>query len=111
MVKPTADRKREQLDWAITYCWFLDWNGCATIQSLMWPLAVVVLFNVFGEQTIQVPFIEHDDVIEQLTAKGADKPFNKRILPRTPRYGTDLFDAHRSHAVPKGPSIDPVPVA
>ena len=71
MVKATADRKREQLDWPISHCRLLDWNGCVTAQSLMGPGGMVVLLNVFPEQPVQVPFTEHHDVIEQFPAESA----------------------------------------
>ncbi len=45
---------------------------------------MVILLNVFPEQTVQVPYTEHDDVIEELPAYRADKPFDIGILPRTP---------------------------
>ena len=68
MMQSAADWKRDQLDWPIHHCRFLDWNGCVTVESLMWPGAMVVLLDVFPEQPVQVPFTEHDDVIEQLSA-------------------------------------------
>ena len=46
----------------------------------MGPGEMVVLPNVFPEQTVQVPFTEHDDVIEQFPAESAEKPFGIRIL-------------------------------
>ena len=52
----------------INHCRFLDWNGSVAVQSLMGPRGMVVPFNVFTEQTVQVPFTEHDDVIEQFPA-------------------------------------------
>ena len=43
-------------------------NGGVAVQSLMGPPGMVILLNVFPEQTVQVPFTEHDNVIEQLPA-------------------------------------------
>ena len=71
MVKATADRKREQLEWPSRYTRLLGGNGCVPVQSLMGPGEMVVLLNVFPEQTVQVPFTEHDDVIEQFPAESA----------------------------------------
>ena len=34
----------------------------------MWPSSMVVFLNIFSEQTVQVSFTEHDDVIEKLSA-------------------------------------------
>ena len=68
MVKPTADRKREQLEWPINDLRFRRGIGTVALQSLMGPVAMVVLRNVFAEQIVQVTFTEHDDVIEQFPA-------------------------------------------
>ncbi len=68
MVKPTADRKRDQLEWPFNNNRFLLSNGGVAGQSLMWSGAMVVLLDVVAEQTIQVSFTEHDDVIEQFPA-------------------------------------------
>ncbi len=68
MVKPTADRKRDQLEWPFNHPRFLGSNGGVAVQSLMGPSAMVVFLNIFAEQTVQMPFTEHDDVIEQFPA-------------------------------------------
>ena len=79
MVQPAADRKRDQVEWSLNYLCTFCALGSVAAQSLLVPGAMVILLNVFGEQTIQVAFTEYDDVIEQLSAKRADKPFHIRI--------------------------------
>ena len=68
MVEPATDGKRDQLDWPINHARFLAGNGSVAVQSLMGPVAMVVVLNVFAEQIVQVPFTDHDDVIEKLSA-------------------------------------------
>ena len=68
MVQPAANWKRDQVDWSLNYLWTFGAIGGVAAQSLMGPSAMVILLNVFGEQTIQVAFTEYDDVIEQLPA-------------------------------------------
>ncbi len=68
MVQPAADWKRDQVDRSLNYLLTFRALGGVSAQSLMGPSAMVILLNVFGEQTIQVAFTEYDDVIEQLPA-------------------------------------------
>ena len=83
MMQSAADGKRDQLEWPFNHNRLLGSTGGVAIQSLMGPGSVVVLRNVFAEQSVQVPFTEHDDVIEQFPAESAEKSFDIRILPRT----------------------------
>jgi hypothetical protein len=43
-------------------------------------------------------FAEYDDVVEAVAANAADHAFNTWILPRAPRGGEYLFDAHAANA-------------
>jgi hypothetical protein len=43
------------------------------------PLGIVV-GDVVGKQSPEVPFAEDDDVIEQLAAAGPDPPLGERVL-------------------------------
>ena len=108
MVKPPADRKREQPDWTINHCRFLDCNGSVTVQSLMGPGTMVVLLDVFGEQPVQVPFTEHDDVIEQFAAESAEKPFDIRILPRISVGRSHFFNVAAVQELPDPVAVDAV---
>ena len=108
MVKVTADRKREQLEWPSRYTRLLSGNGCVTVQSLMRPGEMVVLLKVCPEQTVQVPFTEHDDVIEQFPAKSSEKPFYLRILPRTSVSCSHFFDVAAVQELPHSVAVDAV---
>ncbi len=68
MVKSAADRKRDQVDWTLKILWHLGVIGSVAAQSLMGSRAMIVFLNIFTEQTVQVSFTEHDDVIEKLSA-------------------------------------------
>ena len=80
MMQSAADGKRDQLEWPFNHNRLLGSTGGVAIQSLMGPGSMVVLRNVFAEQSVQVPFTEHDDVIEQFSAERSEKPFYIRIL-------------------------------
>ena len=81
-----------------------------SVQSLMGPPGMVVLLNVFSEQTVQVPFTKHDDVIEELPAYPADKPFDVGILPGTPVSRAHFLDAAVIEERPDSVAVDVVVV-
>ena len=58
--------------------------GRVLAEREMRPRPVVVR-EVGAEETPQVPFVEHDDVIQALAAKRADDALDVRILPGRPR--------------------------
>ncbi len=53
--------------WALTE-WTAEKNHNDAAQSLMGPRTMIVFFNIFSEQTVQMSFTEHDDVSEKLSA-------------------------------------------
>ena len=48
---------------------------------------------------MQRAFAEDDDMILTLAANRPNQPFNVCPLPRRPRRGEHLFDAHRLHLI------------
>ena len=108
MVQPAADWKRNQVDRSLNYLLTFRALGGVSAQSLMGPSAMVILLNVFGQQTIQVAFTEYDDVIEQLSAKRADKPFHIRILPGASVSCSHFFNAAAIQELPDSVAIDAV---
>jgi hypothetical protein len=71
---------------------------------------MVGLLNVFPEQTVQVPFTEHDDVIEQFPAQSSEKPFDIGILPRTPVSRAHFLNAASIQKPPDFVAVDAVVV-
>jgi hypothetical protein len=57
----------------------------------------MVILNESSEVLAQTSFPEHDHVIEAFASNSADHPFDIRTVPRRPRCGKHLFDAHRLH--------------
>lgn len=54
--------------------------------------------------------VQHDYVIQQLPAEGADEPLDVPVLPRgAPRDG-DLVQAKPGGPLPKRSAVDPVPI-
>jgi hypothetical protein len=60
----------------------------------MGPIRVIVA-NVFRQQSFQVPLIEPNHVIEQVTAATADPPLGNTILPRTANQSSDCVETKR----------------
>ncbi|HEY6418047.1 MAG TPA: hypothetical protein VIX59_03505 [Candidatus Binataceae bacterium] len=71
-----------------------DWNRCdaadllrppkirsISIQGEMGP-HLIVIHSVGLQDTAQVRFAEHDEVIERFATDRSDEPFNVRVLPR-----------------------------
>jgi len=54
---------------------------------------VVVVADVLSHEALEMPFVEYDDVIEQVPAATADKAFCDSVLPRTSEAGPLRFDA------------------
>ena len=50
----------------------------------------VVVHEVTAQQASEVPFAEHDDVIEAFASNRADDALGERILPGRPRGDEDL---------------------
>lgn len=56
----------------------------------------VIVREVMGEDTAQVPFAEDKDMIEALAPHRADQPLHERILPRTVGRCEDFIDGDQA---------------
>ena len=56
----------------------------------------MVVADVFREPSLQMTFVECDDVIQQVTTAAAYPTLRNSVLPRTPQRSADTFDFHRS---------------
>ena len=54
---------------------------------------VVVVADVLGHEPLEMPFVEYDDVIEQVPAATPDEAFRNTVLPWTSKAGPFRFDA------------------
>ena len=71
---------------------------------------VVIVLDIGSKHTAQMPFVEHDDVIEGLSPNAAHDSLHIRILPGTARCNLRLFDAHMAHSLLKLGVVDRVPI-
>ena len=90
----------------------LDWPSVrrVLVEREMSSSAVIVR-EVRGQDATQVAFAQDDDMIEALAPHGADDPFRKRILPRTPRRREDFSDAQTFDTMSKRLAVDRVAIA
>jgi hypothetical protein len=56
-------------------------------------------------------FVQDDHMIQAFAADTPDEALHVGILPRTPGGAYDFLDPHVPHPLPKGATIDPVPIA
>src|ERR1700739_2247663 len=52
---------------------------------------LMVVGDIFAHESLQMPFIEHDDVIQQVTAAASHPTLCDSILPGTAKRGANRF--------------------
>ena len=55
---------------------------------------IIVIGKVGAQEPAEVAFVEHEDVVEALSADGADHPLCVGVLPGYAWGGEDLADPH-----------------
>ncbi len=71
----------------------------------------VVVAKIAPQATTEVLLVKDDDVVEKLTADGADDALGKGVLPRGAWCREDFRDAHALHASSKLSAVDAVAIA
>ena len=76
MVQPANLRDRNDL----TFGRWLNatWDRRVAIQRKM-TSGIVIVVEVLGQDAVQMPFVEHDDMIQTIAAYAADHSFAIRI--------------------------------
>jgi hypothetical protein len=67
-------------------------------QRKMRPVAVVVV-DVFRHQSLQMPFVKNDHVIEKISATAANPTLCNTVLSRTPKARSLELDTEALHCV------------
>src|SRR5207249_3536034 len=75
----------------------------------MSPAAVIIRQIAFQDPS-QMPFSQHDHVIQAVTSNRSNQPFHEGTLPWTGGSGEDFLDAHVSDALAKVAPIDLMPI-
>src|SRR6266850_900915 len=63
--------------------------------------SLVIVREVAGQETAQVPFAKDEYMIQTLAPDGADEPLREGVLPWAVRRREDFTDAHALHALPE----------
>ena len=72
----------------------------------------MVVIEVFGQETLKVALVEHDDMVEALSTDGPYEPLHVRILPGRSRCTLQFLGSRALHgSLELGTSVDAVPVA
>src|SRR5216684_138133 len=71
---------------------------------------LVIVREVAGQETAQVPFAKDEYMIQTLAPDGADEPLREGVLPRAVRRREDFTDAHALHALPEHVTVDRVAI-
>src|SRR5262245_45040551 len=92
-------------------CGELDGPGirCVLVEGEVGAYLMVIA-EVAGQDSTQVSFAQHEDVIQALAPDRTDQAFGERILPGAARRRENFFDLHALNAVAKLRAIDLVPV-
>lgn len=91
--------------------WWLDRSGLGAIhlEGKMGTKSVVI-GDIRGEHSPEMPVIEDDDMIEHLATDTPDESLAVGIVPRTVRGDLDLFDIQVLDPLLEQATVDRVPV-
>jgi hypothetical protein len=84
--------------------------GAVVVEGLMRAGGVVVR-EIPTQQTSEVPFVEHDDVIEAFPSNRADDALGEGILPGRSRRDEDLGHPQAVHPPYEYVAVDGIPIA
>src|SRR5438132_11372050 len=83
--------------------------GAVVVESLMRARGVVVR-EVTAQQASEMPFVEHDDVIEAFPSNRPDDALGEGVLPGGSWGDEDLVDPHTFQAPCELAAVDGVPI-
>ena len=78
-------------------CWLS--TGRRSLRQREMSSIVVIIADVIIHQSLQVPFIENDHMVEQIAAAITDPALGNAVLPRTSEAGPIGLDAEALHCV------------
>ncbi len=88
----------------------LAWRRRVAVQRQVRP-GIVIVVEVIPKDSVEMPFVEHDQVVETFPTYRADDSLAVGILPGRTCRGRDLVDAHGLDPLLEVIAIDVVPVA
>ena len=71
----------------------------------------MIVVQVRRKQSLEVPIVEDDDLIQELSAKATDHAFNISILPGRGRRRDDLVGTERLNPSPNPVTINAIAIS
>ena len=84
--------------------------GAVVVERLMRAGGVIVR-EVPAQQASEMPFVDHDDVIEAFASNRSDDVLGEGILPGRPRGDEDLAHPQAFHPPYESVAVDGVPIS
>ena len=86
-----------------------EWAIACRAPKMVSGLIAVV--EVRRQDSLQVPGVQNDEMVQAVPSYRADQAFSVPILPRTLRRREDFFHAHRRDAQTNVAAVDAVPIS
>src|SRR5271170_3286539 len=96
MMQPAKLRRGNDLRMHLSSLHRLSASRRLLVQSKM-RTVIVEVANVFVHKALQVAFIQHDHMVEQIAAAGANPTFGHTVLPGTAEAVSFRLDAKALH--------------
>lgn len=97
-------------DLALTWGLYFARRGRIAIQGQVWT-NVVIICKVQSQNSVQMNFVQHDQVIQIFSADGANDSLSEWVLPWRSRSCGDFVDSHALDAVLETVAVDAVAIA
>src|SRR5438876_11413991 len=101
---------RDRNDAPVRWCLDGARMGAVVMERLMRAGGVVVR-EVTAQQTPEMPFVDHDDLIEAFPSNRPDDALGEGILPGRSRGNEDLAHPQAFHPPSEHVAVDSVPIA
>jgi hypothetical protein len=101
---------RDRNDSPASWGFHLASMGAVVVEGLMRAGGVVVR-EVPAQETSEMPFVDHDDVIEAFASNRADDALGEWILPGRSRGDEDLAHPQAVHPLYERVAVDRIPIA
>ena len=71
----------------------------------------MIIIQIRGQQSLEMPVVEDDDVVQKLSAKASDHAFNIGVVPGRGGCCDDFIDIERLKLSPNPITIDAIAVS
>jgi hypothetical protein len=85
-------------------------NRRVVLQGLVTACPMIII-EEGRENSLEMAFVQNDDVIKAFAANGADQTLYERVLPGRARCDQHFLDPHVLHGAAEVVPVDAIPVA